>query len=179
MQKRKRKGITDVRPNVVPKEPPDRNLSLESLLGIPSTKSTTLTSSQASSPKPQRNQLPRAARSEPRANQSRESTKTTLFPHGPQRTKSKSIKTSTKGSTRKATENKAEETPSPQPQKSTQSAPGTKTKSPESISPGQVNQQPGKLSTEAGHIKEEGNKDELRDEWTDATYGQGLNQRQL
>ena len=39
MEKRRRKAVTDVRPDTVPNCPPDRNLFLEAL-GLPSTKST-------------------------------------------------------------------------------------------------------------------------------------------
>jgi hypothetical protein len=120
VQRRKGKVVTDVRPDTVPNCPPDRNLFLEAL-AIQSTKSTSLTSSRTPSPQPQRSQPARAAHSEPRASQPRESTKSTLFPYGHQRTKSKS----TKGSARKATRGKTEEAPSPEPQRSTQSALGT------------------------------------------------------
>jgi hypothetical protein len=110
VDRKKGKVVTYVRPDTVPNCLPDRNLFLEAL-GIPSTNSTSLMSSQTPSPQPQRNQSTSSARSEPRANQPRESTKTTLFPYGHHNTRSKS----TRGSARKAPEGKAEQTSSPQP----------------------------------------------------------------
>jgi hypothetical protein len=115
----------DVRPDVVPNCPPERNLFLEAL-GLESTKSTNLTGSQTPSPQPQRNQPARAARSEPRASQPRESTKSTLFPYG-HTTKRKS----TRCSGRKARPGEAELIPSSEPPSSAQSVPGTKSKPPE------------------------------------------------
>jgi hypothetical protein len=125
VEKRKKKVVKDVRPDIVPNCPPERNMFLEAL-GLESTKSTNLTGFQTPSPLPQRNQPARATRSAPGASQPREPTKTTLFPYG-QRAKSKS----TRGSARKATTGKAEEIPSPEPLKSTQPDPDTKSKSPD------------------------------------------------
>ncbi len=157
--------VKGVGPDLVPNCPPERNLFLELealglLVGLDSTKSTNLTGSQTPSPQPQRNQPARAARSAPGASQPRDTTKTTLFPYG-QRAKSNS----TRGSARRETTSNSKETPSPEPLKSTQPAPDTKSKFPESTFNGQVNQQQGDTKEGTGLQTEES---DLLQEWGDA-----------
>ncbi len=151
--------VKDVRPDIVPNGPPERNLVLE-VLELETTKSTNLTGSKTPSPQPQRSQPARATRSAPGVSQPLVSTQVSLFPNG-QRAKSNS----TRGSTRKATAGEAKQTPSPEPLKSTRPDPDTKSKSPESTSYGQVNQQQGETKEEMGLQAEES---DLLQEWGEA-----------
>jgi len=91
IDKRRKKEVTDVRPDTVPNCPPDRNLFLEAL-GLTSTKSTQSTSLTTSqTPSPQRNQPARNARVEHGASQLNKSTKAPRFPHGQEGTLSKPV----------------------------------------------------------------------------------------
>ncbi len=152
--------VKDVRPDIVPNCPPERNLFLEALGLESTTKSTNLTGSKTASTQPQRSQPARVTRSAPGASQPLVSTQVSLFPYG-QKARSKS----TRGSARKATKDKAEEAPSPESLKSTQPESDTGSKSPESTSDGQVNQQQGEPTQEMGRQALES---DLLQEWGDA-----------
>ncbi len=88
------------------------------------------------------------------------SAQASLSPYG-QRARSNS----TSGSARKATKGQAEGTLSPEPLKSTQSDLDTESKSPESTSDRQVNQQQGEAKEEVGRQALES---DLLQEWGDA-----------
>jgi hypothetical protein len=91
VEKRRRKVVTDVRPDTVPNCPPERNLFLEAL-GVPSTKSTKSTSlTNSQTPSPQRSQPARNDRLEHGASQLNKSTKAPRFPHGQEGTLSKPV----------------------------------------------------------------------------------------
>jgi hypothetical protein len=94
VDKRRKKVVTDVRPDTVPNCPPERNLFLETL-GVPSTKSTKSTKStsltNSQTPSPQRSQPARNARLEHGASQLYKSTKAPRFPHGQGGTLSKPV----------------------------------------------------------------------------------------